>query len=155
MKIVVGQGGSLVRMGPGEALHDAVYEAFEQSGRTLPVVVSCIGSVSYLDYGVATCSDLGIPGPGARFVRDNDAIEVGGIHGHVGLDDKGAPSAHLHGVMFGPDGTPFGGHVFEARVLVTMEFALMRVDGARWMRVHEPVSGSPPLPLLIPTESGV
>lgn len=149
MDIVVGSGAVLVHLGPDEVLHEAVLEAYERSGRAFPVVASCIGSLSYLDYGVAACVD-GIPGPGARFLRENDAIEIGGINGHVGFDAEGRPSTHLHGVMFGPDGSVFGGHIFEARVLITIEFALLGRNGPAWRRVHRPVSGSPPLPLLIP-----
>jgi predicted DNA-binding protein with PD1-like motif len=150
VEIAISQGAVLVRLGPGEDLHDAVHEAFEQSNRGLPIVTSCIGSLSHLEYGVAACDEQGIPGPGLRFLRADDAIEVGGIHGHVGVDAEDRPSAHLHGVMFGPDGSVMGGHVFVAKVLITMEFALLGQDAPQWVRVHRPVSGSPPLPLLIP-----
>ena len=153
MEIAVDKGAALVRLGPGEDLHDAVHEAFEMSNRTLPIVTSCIGSLSHLEYGLAACDELGVPGPGARFLRADDALEVGGIHGHVGVDAEGRPSAHLHGVMFGPDGTVVGGHVFVAKVLITMEFALLGQGAPRWIRVHRPVSGSPPLPLLVPRDS--
>lgn len=149
MDIAVDNGAVLVRLGPGEDLHDAVYEAFERGDRAFPVVASCIGSLAHLEYGLAACDDRGIPGPGARFVRD-DAVEVGGIHGHVGVDSDDRPSAHLHGVMFGSDGTVLGGHIFVAKTLITMEFALLGRDAPRWIRVHQPVSGSPPLPLLVP-----
>ena len=149
MDIVVGRGAVLVHLGPGEDLHDAVHTAYANSGGAFPVVASCIGSLSYVEFGLAACID-GIPGPGDRFMREDDAIEIGGIQGHVGVDDDGLPSAHLHGVMFGPDGVVFGGHIFKAIVLITIEFALLGRDGPRWRRVHRPVRGSPPLPLLVP-----
>ncbi len=152
MEIAVDIGAVLVRLGPGEDLHDAVHEAFERGKRAFPVLTSCIGSLSYLEYGLAGRDPHGIPGPGARFVRENDAVEVGGIHGHVGVDSDDMPSAHLHGVMFGSDGTVLGGHVFVAKVLITMEFALLGRGAPKWLRVHQPVSGSPPLPLLIPVD---
>lgn len=154
MDIVVGEGAVLVHLGPGEDLHDAVYEAFERSDREFPVIASCIGSLSRLDYGLAACDESGVPGPGLRFLREDDAIEIGGIHGHVGLDSDDRPSAHLHGVMFGRDGSPIGGHIFSATVLITIEFALLGRDGPMWRRVHRPVSGSPPLPLLVPEPRG-
>jgi hypothetical protein len=37
-------------------------------------------------------------------------------------------------------------------VLITMEFALLGRGAPKWLRVHQPVSGSPPLPLLIPVD---
>lgn len=150
MDIEVADGGALVHLGPGEVLHDAVSIAFEQSERRFPVVVSCIGSLRFVDYGLAACDAQGIVGPGERFRRESDAIEVGGIHGHVGVDAEGQVSSHLHGVMFDRVGQCIGGHIFEAHVLITMEFALMGEGLPRWRRVHEPVLGSPPLPLLIP-----
>lgn len=150
--IAVGRGGVLVRLGPDEELVTAVHRAFDQSSRTFPVLTSCIGSLSYLDYGVATCDDNGIPGPGMRFTRNEDAIEIGGMHGHIGVDEVGDVSAHIHGVAFGRDGTALGGHIFEARVLITVEFALLGRDAPGWVRVHQAVNGSPPLPLLLPRD---
>jgi predicted DNA-binding protein with PD1-like motif len=150
MEMAVDTGGVLVRLGPGEDLHDAVHLAFDEGGRAFPVLTSCIGSLEFLDYGVAMCDEQGIPGPGRRFLRPKDALEIGGIHGHVGVDDEGRPSSHLHGVVFDVDGGTLGGHIFEAKTLITVEFALLGRDAPRWHRVHRPVSGSPPLPLLVP-----
>jgi predicted DNA-binding protein with PD1-like motif len=150
MDIEIDAGAALVHLEPGEVLHDAVCQAFDASERRFPVLVSGIGSLRYVDYGLAACDPNGIVGPGLRFLREDDAIEVGGIQGHIGIDDHGLTSPHLHGVMFGREGECFGGHIFEARVLITMEFVLIRGDGPRWRRVHEPVLGSPPLPLLKP-----
>lgn len=149
MDIEVGPGATLVHLDPGEVLHDGVIAAFEESGRRFPVVVSCIGSLWSIDYGLAACDD-GIVGPGLRFSRTDDAIEIGGIQGHIGIDAEDNVSPHLHGVMFGRQGACFGGHIFEAVTLITMEFALIGHDAPSWRRVHEPVLGSPPLPLLKP-----
>lgn len=153
MDIEVGTGATLVHLDPGEVLHDGVIAAFEQSQRRLPIVVSCIGSLRSIDYGLAACDDDGIVGPGLRFQRTDDAIEIGGIQGHVGIDADGNISPHLHGVMFGRTGECFGGHIFEAVTLITMEFALIGERSPGWSRVHEPVLGSPPLPLLKPEPS--
>jgi predicted DNA-binding protein with PD1-like motif len=150
LEIEVGQGATLVHLEPGEVLHEGVIAAFEQSVRRFPIVVSCIGSLRYIDYGLAACDDDGIVGPGLRFTRTDDAIEIGGIQGHVGIDADGNISPHLHGVMFGRTGECFGGHIFEAIALITLEFALIGDDAPGWRRVHEPVLGSPPLPLLKP-----
>lgn len=149
MDIEVGPGATLVHLDPGEVLHDGVIAAFEESGRRFPVVVSCIGSLRSIDYGLAACDD-GIVGPGLRFSRTDDAIEIGGIQGHIGTDSEDNVSPHLHGVMFGRQGECFGGHIFEAVTLITIEFALIGQDAPSWRRVHEPVLGSPPLPLLKP-----
>jgi len=150
MDIEIDEGAALVHLEPGEVLHDAVCQAFEASGRRFPVLVSGIGSLRYVDYGLAACDPQGIVGPGLRFLREDDAIEVGGIQGHVGIDAEQQISPHIHGVMFGREGECFGGHIFEARVLITMEFALIGDAGPQWRRVYEPVLGSPPLPLLKP-----
>jgi predicted DNA-binding protein with PD1-like motif len=149
--IEIGVNTTLVHLNPGEVLHDAVCAAFEASGRRLAIVVSCIGSLRYVDYGLASCDENGIVGPGLRFTRSDDAIEVGGIQGHIGVDADDQPSPHLHGVMFGREGECFGGHIFEAHALITLEFALVGGEGPAWKRVYEPVLGSPPLPLLKPT----
>jgi hypothetical protein len=39
-------------------------------------------------------------------------------------------------------------------VLITIEFALLGRGTTGWDRVHRPVSGSPPLPLLVPRTLG-
>jgi predicted DNA-binding protein with PD1-like motif len=155
MDIEVGVDSTLVHLNPGEVLHDAVCQAFEASNRRFAIVASCIGSLRYVDYGLAACDEQGIVGPGLRFTRSNDAIEVGGIQGHIGVDVDNQPSPHLHGVMFGREGECFGGHLFEAHVLITLEFALIGGNGPGWKRVHEPVLGSPPLPLLKPTAQAI
>lgn len=150
MDIEVGPGAALIHLEPGEVLHEGVIAAFEESERRFPLVVSCIGSLRFIDYGLAACDDQGIVGPGLRFTRSEDAIEIGGISGHVGVDVDGNVSPHLHGVMFGRLGDCFGGHIFKAVALITLEFALIGDSAPSWRRVHEPVLGSPPLPLLKP-----
>ena len=150
MDIEIGSSSALVHLEPGEVLHEAVCEAFEASDRRFPIVSTCIGSVRYVDYGVAACDVNGIVGPGLRFSRDDDAIEIGCIQGHIGIDADNNPSPHLHGVMFGREGQCFGGHIFEAHVLITIEFSLSGSLDVGWKRVYEPVLGSPPLPLLKP-----
>jgi predicted DNA-binding protein with PD1-like motif len=150
MDIEVGANSTFVHLDPGEVLHEAVINAFEESDRRHSVISTCIGSVRYIDYGVAACDHNGTPGPGNRFVRVNDASEIGSIQGHIGIDVDNNPSPHIHGVLFGPSGESFGGHVFEARVLITIEFSLTGTDELGWKRVYEPILGSPPLPLLKP-----
>ncbi len=152
MDVEVGSSSALVHLEPGEVLHEALCQVFEATGRRFPIVATCIGSLCYLDYGLAACDDKGIVGPGLRFTRVDDAIEIGGIQGHIGVDASQKPSPHLHGVMFGREGECFGGHIFEARVLITVEMALIGETDIGWQRVHEPVLGSPPLPLLKPVQ---
>lgn len=150
MDVVVGDAVTLVRVGPDEDLHDAVCLAFEKSDRRHASMLGCIGSLRYVDFGWAQCVD-GVPGPGRRQSR-REALEVTGIAGNIGVDAAGRPSPHLHGTMFGPTGECIGGHLFEARTLITMELTLIGDGHVGWQRFHEPVEGSPPLPLLRPVK---
>jgi len=150
MDVEVGSSSALVHLEPGEVLHEGLVAAFEATGRRLPVVATCLGSLNFVDYGLAACDENGIVGPGIRFTRVNDAIEIGSMQGHIGVDALDNVSPHIHGVMFGREGECFGGHIFEARVLITIELTLIGEADVGWQRVHEPVLGSPPLPLLKP-----
>ena len=149
MDIALGEEIALVRVSPGESIHAAVLDAFEQSGRRFTTVVSMIGSLQYVDWGIASCDTEGIPGPGARKQR-REAIEIGGIQGHVGVDAEGGPSCHLHGVMFDAHGQCIGGHIFVGEVLITVEFALVGGANVLWNRFFASINGSGPLPLLGP-----
>ena len=55
MDIALGEEIALVRVSPGESIHAAVLDAFEQSGRRFTTVVSMIGSLQYVDWGIASC----------------------------------------------------------------------------------------------------
>lgn len=62
-----------------------------------------------------------------------DAMEVASMTGNIALVD-GEPFIHAHcvlsGIAAGTENQPVGGHVFEAKVAVTLEVHLVAFDGA-------------------------
>lgn len=141
---------ALVRLGPGESVLDQLLEAYVQTDQQHSVIASAIGSLRSIGYALATMDPSGVPGRGERIGLEG-ALEIGSLQGHLGRDDAGQPAIHVHGTVFDATGRCIGGHIFDARVMITMEVALLGAPAMAWRRYHEAVEGSPPMPLFAPS----
>lgn len=142
---------ALVRLGPGRDILAALLEQFAQSGAAGAVVTAGIGSVEHSRIAVAVQQPDGT-------VAYSDVTEVGGptevasLQGHLGREDDGSPTLHLHAVLARDDGEVVAGHVFGLRVLVTFEIALLYTHTVGWRRSQELQADGSSLPILLPEE---
>lgn len=140
---------SLLRLGPGEPVIEALQSHVRALGARSAVVASAVGSLAHLSYAVAERDDRGVVGYGPPIKLD-EPLEITALQGHVGWEDDERTAVHFHGVVARPDGTMVGGHVFAAETLITVEIGLLVSDRIAWRRDRQSQPGGPPLPILLP-----
>jgi uncharacterized protein len=121
---VVGSGGLkdlLVVLEPGDELHASVLAAASRHG-VEGGLISAIGAVDELELGYFCLPERVYT---RRVIRDR--LEVVSLHGNLALKD-GAPFLHAHGLFTGRDFTAVGGHVFRARVSITLEVMIVTME---------------------------
>jgi predicted DNA-binding protein with PD1-like motif len=104
----------LIVLEPGDELHPGVLAAAAAHGIE-GGLVSAIGAVDELELGYFCIPEHVYT---RRVVRED--LEVVSLNGNLALKD-GQPFLHAHGVFSGRDFAPVAGHVFRARVSVTLE----------------------------------
>lgn len=140
-----------IRVGPGEDLFSALYEAVDGAGLASASVVAVAGSAEQLSYGVVSIAADDVPRY-TEVLTVEGAIEFTGLQGHVGQNADGSPTCHLHGTFGLPDGSVVAGHVYSARALVTIEMTLIGSPHVTWTRSAEKYKGDHAMPVLLPVE---
>lgn len=120
-----------IRLGPGEDVLARLLGEFDRHGAAGACVAAAIGSLSQVTYAVAVPSRETIA-TYSEYRREEGTIEVGSLQGHLGRHDDGRPDLHLHGIFVSADGRVVGGHVFGARVLLTLEITLLVSSHLAW-----------------------
>lgn len=142
---------TLVRLGPGQDVLVALLDHLAGSGAPGAVVAAGIGSVEHAGIAVAVQRPNGA-------VAYSDVLEIDGptevasMQGHLGREDDGSPTLHLHAVLARDDGSVVAGHVVALRVLVTFEIALISSQAVGWRRSHASQVDGSALPILLPEE---
>jgi predicted DNA-binding protein with PD1-like motif len=127
------------RLHSGEDMHGAILALCRERGVDAGFIVSGIGMLEDPELGFLT-------GP-AEYARmqARGRYELLTLTGNIALLE-GNPHAHLHVVLGKPDYSTLGGHLFAARVGVTVEGCLLAA-GEPWRmeRRFEEASGLPGL----------
>lgn len=118
-----------VKLGADEDVPTALVETVEAERAPGAAVASAAGSLAALVYVLVEIGPDGRPAY-SEPRRHDGTIELLALGGHIGRDDRGRPGFHLHGAFGLPSGKVVGGHLLEARVLVTLEVTL--VVGSAW-----------------------
>lgn len=124
------QGGVMpLRLEPGEDVHAGVLAACQRYGWTAAFVVSGIGMLEDPELGFLTA-------PGHYDHKPyTGRFELLNLSGNVALLD-GQPHAHLHATLGNLDYSAIGGHLFSAKVGVTVEVVLLRAGPPLRMERH-------------------
>ena len=122
----------LVVLEPGDELHPCVLAAASEHGIE-GGFVSAIGAVDELELGFFCLPDNVYT---RRTIHDE--LEVVSLQGNLALHE-GKPFLHAHGVFTGRDFAAVGGHVFRARVSITLEIAILATE--RMTRLPNPRFG--------------
>jgi predicted DNA-binding protein with PD1-like motif len=122
----------VTRLGPGTEVIDELLDILATSPHAGLTVVSAAGSVDLVQYAMAHVSATGAT-TYTRLRRSAGPIELLALSGHVGRTDKGEGAGHIHAAFAEQDGTVVGGHVFQARVLGTVEITLMAGPSLGWV----------------------
>ncbi|MDD5831933.1 MAG: DNA-binding protein [Clostridiales bacterium] len=132
-----------VRMEPGEDVQETLLEFCRKNNIGHAVVLSCIGSLkgcSFFDPGP-------IPGKPGLYaygapIEYPEPIEFISMTGHIGTEDDGSISGHLHAAFADEKGNCFAGHFKEGnRVLTTVELILGEIDGINMHRHSDGLRG--------------
>lgn len=106
--------GALVRLDPGDELHDSVKRWAKKHG-VHGGAIWAIGAADEIELGYFRLPEKVYD---RRLVKER--VEVVSLMGNLAMKD-GEPFLHAHGVFTGPDFTAFGGHVFRAVASITLE----------------------------------
>jgi len=131
----IGEAGSrdlLVVLEPGDELHESVLAAAAEHGIE-GGGISGIGAVDELELGFFCLPDNVYT---RRVIHDE--LEVVALNGNLAMKD-GKPFLHAHGVFTGRDFSAVGGHVFSARVSITLEIVILATS--RMTRLPNPQFG--------------
>jgi predicted DNA-binding protein with PD1-like motif len=120
-----------LRLPPGADAIKQLLAELRNTGAQGAAIVSAVGSFSDLSYAVTKLNDRTIVEFLDRQVI-HGAIEICHFQGHFGFDANGDECFHCHGVFALQDGRIVGGHIFDARVLATLEVTLLVSDDVRW-----------------------
>ena len=123
----VGEGGArdfLIVLQPGDELHQSVLAAASEHGIE-GGLVSAIGAVDEIELGYFCLPERVYT---RRLVQEQ--LEVVSLNGNLALKD-GKPFLHAHGLFTGRDFVALGGHVFRARVSITLEVFVLRTAPLR------------------------
>ncbi|KAH6954117.1 hypothetical protein HG530_015870 [Fusarium avenaceum] len=128
----------ILRLGTGEDFRSRLLEEFKASGAAGGSVVSVVGSFDQMVIGEGFYhpnGDLDM----RQVTRNDGPYETGSMSGHLGYTEEGEAIAHIHATFATADGSLFGGHMFEGRILLTLELTIALHSSAGWtMRVHDP-----------------
>lgn len=119
-----------LRIGAGADVISALVDVLRSHNHTSVAIVCAVGSLSSIDLCTVTAEGGKVAYTNRR--RLEGAIEVCSLAGHLSLDASGQPAGHFHGAFALEDGTMVGGHIFDARVLVTLELTLLAPAGVVW-----------------------
>jgi len=144
-----------LRLTPGEDVCGALLREFERLGSGGAAIVAAIGSVDQLRYAVVGTAEDGTASylPGEL----TGAMEVASLQGHIGRNKEGEAQLHMHGVFAAGDGGVVAGHVFAARVQLTLEVTLISGDRLGWQAQPLVASGSQPdmgMTIFVPLRPG-
>jgi predicted DNA-binding protein with PD1-like motif len=117
------------RFGPGTEIVTALLEEIQSRTFDGAAVVSATGSLESVKFTVAVFDADNHPTYGPM-QHHQGAIEMASLGGHLGRGPGGEPALHLHGSFALSDGRVVGGHLFEARVLATVEITML--CGVAW-----------------------
>jgi predicted DNA-binding protein with PD1-like motif len=135
-----------VRIGTAEDFFPRLLEEFESTGAPGAALVAAVGSFSSVTYGRGFVDDQGRLDMEQVVVED--LLETGGLSGHLGYDTAGKPICHIHGLFVREDGRAFGGHMFAAKVMLTLEVTLLLPRSTGWQMAFE--DPEPIVPMAIP-----
>ena len=144
---------TLLRLEPGEEIVSCLLEQLDEFGAPGAAVVSAIGSLTWVEYALAEILEDGNVGYSEPHLEATGTIELAALQGHLGRELDGTPTLHLHGVFGLADGTVLAGHLFGAKVLITLEIALMVSHDAGWQRGFHQGVGTRKLPIFKPWSS--
>jgi predicted DNA-binding protein with PD1-like motif len=122
----------LVVLEPGDELHASVLLAAAEHGLE-GGALTAIGAVDELELGFFCLPDNVYT---RRVIHDE--LEVVSLQGNLAMNAE-KPFLHAHGVFTGRDFAAVGGHVFRARVSITLECLILGT--ARLTRVPSPAFG--------------
>lgn len=142
---------TLLRLGPGEDVLAGLLDHLTASGASCAVVTAGIGSVEHARIAVAVQRPDGAVAYSDPAQVDGPT-EVASLQGHLGREEDGSPTLHLHAVLARDDGEVIAGHVFALRVLVTFEIALLSSHTTGWRRSRQTQADGSDLPILLPEE---
>jgi predicted DNA-binding protein with PD1-like motif len=139
MKFTPTEFGYVVRLEPGEEII-ASLSRFVKARGIGTAGISGIGAAGELTIGYFDRARK-------QYVNRNlsGEYEILSLSGNVS-HFAGEPWIHVHAVVAGPDFVATGGHLFSAKVTVTVELALV-VSGERIERKEDTASGFRPLEL--------
>jgi predicted DNA-binding protein with PD1-like motif len=123
---------ALLRLQPGEDVVVRLHDIADESELTAGVIVNGVGSVSEVTVRAATTSN-GRHGY-TEAVRHVGAWEVTALQGHLGRGVDGGPVHHVHASFVDERGRLVAGHLDSAKVLITLEIAVLLPVGVAWRR---------------------
>lgn len=140
-----------IRLEKNDDLTTEVMRAVDHAGFSSAAIVAAAGSLQSLKFGVVSIQEDDVP----RYtdvVELDGAIEITGLQGHVGSEVDGSRTFHLHGTFANSDGSVVAGHVYEAKVLVTVEITLIGTTQVQWQRSAEEYASGHTMPILLPSK---
>lgn len=140
---------TLIRLDPGDMIHDSLVTLMDRSSCPGAMVVSAIGSLSELSYSHAQLGQNGVPTYSAA-LQERGSIEIAALQGHLGRCADDEPQIHLHGVFATADGRVVAGHLHTATVLVTAQIGLLCPTDISWRGSISEDPRHPGLPMLDP-----
>jgi len=138
-----------LRVGPGDDLLASIARILDEQEADGGALVAAAGSLEFLCYSVVRPDADNVPRY-THIVEESGAIEITALQGHLGRESDGAATCHLHGTFAMEDGSLRAGHVFDARVLVTVELTVLLVKDLVWQRSHVQYTGGKSMPVLLP-----
>lgn len=123
----------LLRLDPGEPVHEALAEWARAEGIEAAAIVSGIGMVRDTEIGYLRGTKYDttvIPEP----------LELLALTGSIAVDE-GRPSLHLHLIGGRPDHSTVGGHLVAAKVALIAEVTVRVFPGQTFRRLPLPGSG--------------
>jgi uncharacterized protein len=139
-----------LRLGPGEDLLAGLAGILDAQGADGGALVAAAGSLEHLAYSVVRMEPDNVPRY-TRIIEEIGAIEITGLQGHLGREVDGSATTHLHGTFALEDGSVRAGHVFAARVLVTVELTVILTPDLAWHRSSVQYGAGNQMPVLLPS----
>ncbi|MGK3957530.1 PCC domain-containing protein [Arthrobacter sp. R4] len=143
-----------LRLGPGEDLLKTLASILDDQNADGGALVSAAGSLEFLRYSVVKPDAEGVPRY-TEIIEETGAIEITSLQGHLGREINGQAVCHFHGTFAQDDGSLRAGHVFDARVLVTVEMTVLLSSGVAWRRSSMPYGNGHQMPILVPVQRGL
>lgn len=140
-----------LRLGPGEDLLKTLSGVLDANNSDGGALVSAAGSLEFLRYSVVKPDVDGVPRY-TEIIEETGAIEITSLQGHLGRETNGEAVCHFHGTFAQDDGSLRAGHVFDARVLVTVEMTLLLSSEVAWNRSSMKYGNGHEMPVLLPVQ---